>query len=253
MTAERRAASDGRRLLLVRAMLERMASNLHENTAIHGLIPQLIAPAVRSKDGHVREQGLFCLGLCCLLDAKLALDTFPLFLDQIQRAEGSIKLRATQVVFDCMLVHGIRYLCSRQAEAVGGGPEAETLAYSQIIGFLLGLLEDDDEAIQAVAAEGMAKLMLAGMVGDDEALRSLVLVYMSPESISNQEMRQCLSYFLPVYCFSSSNNQRKLQRVSQWEREVYFEYTRTKTDAHSLTGLGPSTSSAHRSLLRGGP
>lgn len=196
-------------------MLERMASNLHENTAIHGLIPQLIAPAVKSKDPLVREQGLFCLGLCCLLDAKLALDTFPLFLDQIQKAEGDIKLRATQIVFDLMLVHGIPYLSSRQAQAVGGGPEAERLAYSQIVAFLLGLLEDEEEGVQAVAAEGMAKLMLSGMVENDEALRSLVLVYMSPDTVSNQELRQCLSYFLPVYCFSSSVNQRKLQRVSR--------------------------------------
>lgn len=224
---ESKNASDNRRLLLVRAMLERMASNLHENTAIHGLIPQLIAPAVKSKDASVREQGLFCLGLCCLLDSKLALDTFPLFLDQIQRADGAVKLRATQVVFDQMLVHGIPYLSSRQAQAAGGGPEAAAMAYSQIIGFLLGLLEDDEEAIQAVAAEGIAKLMLSGMVDDDEALRSLVLVYMSPETQSNQEMRQCLSYFLPVYCFSSSTNQRRLQRVLlpvlQVLTEVYHE------------------------------
>lgn len=217
--AERKYQLDGRRLHLVRAMLERMASNLHENTAIHGLIPQLIAPAVRSRDASVREQGLFCLGLCCLLDSKLALDTFPLFLDQIQNALGDIKLRATQVVFDCLLVHGIPYLSSRQARAAGGGPEAESIAHSQIIGFLLGLLEDDDERVQAVAAEGTAKLMLSGMVKDDEALRSLVLVYMSPETVSNQEMRQCLSYFLPVYCFSSSTNQRRLQRVSRVDGE----------------------------------
>lgn len=227
VASERRAATDTRRLLMVRAMLERMASNLHENTAIHGLIPQLIAPAVKSKDARVREQGLSCLGLCCLLDSRLALDTFPLFLDQIQRGEGEIKLRATQIVFDQLLVHGIPYLSSRQAQAAGGGAEAMDMAYTQIVGFLLSLLEDDEEGVQAVAAEGMAKMMLAGMVEDDEALRSLVLVYMSPETVSNQEMRQCLSYFLPVYCFSSSTNQRRLQRVMipvlQVLTEVYNE------------------------------
>ncbi|CAO1626006.1 unnamed protein product [Parajaminaea phylloscopi] len=222
-----KAESDSRRLLLVRVMLERMASNLHENTAIHGLIPQLIAPAVRSKDAFVRQQGLICLGLCCLLDSALALDTFPLFLDQIQHADGDIKVRATQAVFDLLLVHGIPFLSSRQALAVGGGAEAAAMAYSQIVGFLLSLLEDDQEAVQASAAEGIAKLMLAGMVEDDEALRSLVLVYMSPEMTSNQEMRQCLNYFLPVYCYTSTTNQRRLQRVVvpvlQVLAEVYNE------------------------------
>ena len=167
---------------------------------------------------------------------------FASFLDQIQRADGVIKLKAAQVVFDAMLVHGIPYLSSRQALAAGGGPEAEQLAYSQITGFLLGLLEDDDESIQAVAAEGMAKLMLAGMVDDDEALRSLVLVYMSPETVANQEMRQCLSYFLPVYCLSSSANQRKMQRVMipilQVLTEVYNEIAASE-DASASTMLTP--------------
>lgn len=66
--AVQQAVIDARRLIIVREMLERVVGALQENTALHGLIPQLIAPAVRSKDALVREQGLICLGLCCLLD-----------------------------------------------------------------------------------------------------------------------------------------------------------------------------------------
>lgn len=209
-----------RRLIIVRAMLERVVGALQENTAFHGLIPQLIAPAVRSKDAPVRELGLVCLGLCCLLDRNLALNSFPLFIDQIQRADGQIKLRAVQAVFDLLINHTIPYLCSRN-------PAGEEMARRQIISYLLSLLEDDDPAIQSAACEGMAKLMLTGMVEDDEALKSLVLIYMSPETMENQELRQCLSYFLPVYCGSSSWNQRRLQRVFvsvlQVLTEVYEE------------------------------
>ncbi|SPO20133.1 related to Condensin complex subunit 3 [Ustilago trichophora] len=213
-------AIEHRRLTIVRAMLERVVGALQENTAFHGLIPQLIAPAVRSKDAPVRELGLMCLALCCLLDRKLALDSFPLFIDQVQRADGQIKLRAVQAVFDLLINHGIPYLCSRN-------PAGEEMAKRQIISYLLSLLEDDDPTIQSIACEGMAKLMLTGMVDDDEALKSLVLIYMSPETVENQELRQCLSYFLPVYCGSSSWNQRRLQRVFvsvlQVLTEVYEE------------------------------
>ncbi|KAJ1031134.1 hypothetical protein NDA18_002353 [Ustilago nuda] len=213
-------ALEHRRLTIVRAMLERVVGALQENTAFHGLIPQLIAPAVRSKDGTVRELGLTCLTLCCLLDRKLALDSFPLFIDQVQRAEGTIKLRAVQAVFDLLINHTIPYLCSRN-------PAGEEMAKRQIISYLLSLLEDDEPAVQSAACEGMAKLMLTGMVEDDEALKSLVLIYMSPETMENQELRQCLSYFLPVYCGSSSWNQRRLQRVFisvlQVLTEVYEE------------------------------
>lgn len=213
-------ALEHRRLVVVRAMLERVVGALQENTAFHGLIPQLIAPAVRSKDAMVRELGLVCLALCCLLDRKLALDSFPLFIDQVQRAEGSIKLRAVQAVFDLLINHTIPYLCSRN-------PAGEEMAKRQIISYLLSLLEDDEPSVQSAACEGMAKLMLTGMVEDDEALKSLVLIYMSPETMENQELRQCLSYFLPVYCGSSSWNQRRLQRVFvsvlQVLTEVYEE------------------------------
>ncbi|KIS72037.1 condensin subunit YCG1 [Mycosarcoma maydis] len=212
--------TEHRCLTIVRAMLERVVGALHENTAFHGLIPQLIAPAVRSKDAPVRELGLVCLALCCLLDRKLALDSFPLFIDQVQRADGQIKMRAVQAVFDLLINHTIPYLCSRN-------PAGEEMAKLQIISYLLSLLEDEDAAVQSAACEGMAKLMLTGMVDDDEALKSLVLIYMSPETVDNQELRQCLSYFLPVYCGSSSRNQRCLQRVFvsilQVLTEVYEE------------------------------
>jgi len=36
---------------------------------------------------------------------------------------------------------------------------------------------------------------------------------MSPYTAENQELRQCLSYFFPVYCYSSSTNQRRMQQI----------------------------------------
>lgn len=46
-----------------------------------------------------------------------------------------------------------------------------------------------------------------------QVLKALVLVYFSPETSGNQQLRQCLSYFFPVYCYSSPANQRRLQSV----------------------------------------
>jgi hypothetical protein len=39
-----------------------------------------------------------------------------------------------------------------------------------------------------------------------------VIRYSVPET-SNQELRQCLTYFFPVYCISSSTNQRRMSEV----------------------------------------
>lgn len=67
--------------------------------------------------------------------------------------------------------------------------------------------------MQAVACEGAAKLMLAGMISDAAVLQSLVLLYFSPESADNQALRQCLTYFIPVYCYSSPDHQRRMLSV----------------------------------------
>lgn len=44
---------------------------------LHGLVAELIVPAVKTKDFDVRAQGLICLGLCCLLDKVTRLDRLP--------------------------------------------------------------------------------------------------------------------------------------------------------------------------------
>ncbi len=231
-----------RRLLLVRCMLERVSGALQENTAVHGLLPQLIVPAVRSKDAVIREQGLVCLGLCCLLDKGLALDTFPLFVDQMQRGTDRVKLAAVQLVFDLIVVHGLHYLVSRNVpETAADMDKAERQAELQKAGstlltFLLALLEDEDERIQACAAQGFAKLMLSGTVPLDaeEVLKSIVLVYMSPETAENQELRQCLSYFLPAYCYSSPTNQRRLRNVWMETLAVLMEVFEDKDEEQEM-------------------
>jgi condensin complex subunit 3 len=212
--AEQQASIDIRRLSIIGGMLERIiVGGAQENVAMHGLVAQLILPAVRSKDATVRTRGLRCLGLFGILDPALALSTFPTFLEQTNRSSGSIRQTSFEVIFDLLLTHGITFLCQAQIEQAGGDQAAIEHANNEILGFLLGLLEDDDYKVQSIAAEGMAKLMLSGIVNHDEAIRCLTLVYMSPETSDNQELRQCLSYFLPIYCFSSAANQRRLQRV----------------------------------------
>lgn len=42
--------------------------SLADNPSMTGLVHELIVPSVKSKEPLIREQGLMCLGLCCLLD-----------------------------------------------------------------------------------------------------------------------------------------------------------------------------------------
>ena len=43
---------------------------LQDNSAFHGLLPDLIIPAVRNtQEPALRDQGIIALGLCCMIDA----------------------------------------------------------------------------------------------------------------------------------------------------------------------------------------
>lgn len=49
--------------------------------------------------------------------------------------------------------------------------------------------------------------------GNHQLLKDLVLVYFAPETLDNLELRQCLSYFFPVFCYSRKENMRAMAGV----------------------------------------
>ena len=55
-------------LHIARCMLQNVEGNLQQNVHLVTTLNNLIVPAVRSHEAPVRERGLLCLGLCCLLD-----------------------------------------------------------------------------------------------------------------------------------------------------------------------------------------
>ncbi|KZT66150.1 hypothetical protein DAEQUDRAFT_730656 [Daedalea quercina L-15889] len=205
MTPEERARADTidlRCLSLCIGMLERVNGTFEENSTLEGILGELIIPAVKRKELPLRQKGLVSLGLCCLIARRMALNSFQLFLGQVQAAPEVLKTSVLHIVFDILMVH--------EGDFLGPG----SLHGERIVTFLLHLLEtEESDKVQALLCMGIAKLMLAGMITDEEVLRSLVLMYISPETADNQELRQCLAYFFPVYCYSSTQNQRRMQQI----------------------------------------
>ncbi|WVQ85926.1 hypothetical protein IAT38_008094 [Cryptococcus sp. DSM 104549] len=198
------ALIDLRCLLICISLLERVNSSLQENSVFHGLLPDLIIPSVRNKEEPaLREVGLVCLGLCCMIDASKATDSFGLFLHQLTSpdVDDELKVKVCKVVFDLFMVHDIDKLVSK------------TLQADKVVGLVAHCLNSDVPEVQAVAAEGVAKLMLAGMIKDEGILKTLVLLYFDPDTTDNQPLRQCLTYFLPVYCYSAPENQRRMLSI----------------------------------------
>ncbi|EEB90234.1 hypothetical protein MPER_11581 [Moniliophthora perniciosa FA553] len=84
----------------------------------------------------------------------------------------------------------------------------------QIVSFVLQMLEtEESNQVQSVLCVGICKLLLSGQVTDTRVLASLILTYVSPATADNAELRQCLSYFFPLYCYSAPENQRRMQSI----------------------------------------
>ncbi|KAL7417587.1 nuclear condensing complex subunit [Mrakia frigida] len=198
---QRKAIVDNRALMVLKALLERVNGSLQENSVLDGLVPDLIVPAVRSKVPELREQAIVCLGLISLIDKKTATSTFGLFLSQAQKTDGRLKVQVLQIIFDLLMIYDWRDLVPLPNPA-------------NLIDLLVFHLEQADEDLAlAVVVEGSAKLMLAGMVTDPVLLTQLVLQFIFPETADIAPLRQCLGYFLPVYCFSSPVNQRRMKDI----------------------------------------
>lgn len=61
------------------------------------------------------------------------------------------------------------------------------------------------------------------------------MAYVSPLTADNQELRQCLSYFLPIYSYSSAANQRRMQSVRHKQRVSEASAVLTSTVQVALT------------------
>ncbi|KDE08656.1 hypothetical protein MVLG_01115 [Microbotryum lychnidis-dioicae p1A1 Lamole] len=219
----RRKQLDLRCLVIVKALLERVMGALQENSMLHGLVTELVVPAIKQKDQEVRSSGLVCLGLISLLDKPTAVDSFELLARQSQDTEGELRVKILQTLFDLLVLHGINLGADR-----GFGADV-------ILGFLMSSLEQEEPEAEATCVIGVCKLMLSNLVTDEVILSRLVLLYFASETIDNQKLRQCLSYFFPVYAYSNPANQRRVSKVFlptlALLKDVYDELGTTERNA----------------------
>ncbi|KAF8636938.1 hypothetical protein AX17_003189 [Amanita inopinata Kibby_2008] len=207
LTPEERAHADEidlRCLSICIGMLERVNGRLEDNSTLNGVLMDLIIPSVQRKEAVFKEKGLVSLGLCCLIARELALKSFSFFFNQaVASLPEELKINVLEVVFDMLMVHEHDFL-----QGQGETPQ-------MITDKLIARLNDEtSDKVKALLAIGISKLVLCGMITDIKAIKKLIVTYLSPETASNQELRQCLTFFFPVYCYSSTENQRRIREIS---------------------------------------
>ena len=131
------------------------------------------------------------------------------------RGHEAIRVEVLHILSDIFMTHGMGILTD------------EAIKQESIISVWTKAIKSEDEPeVAAAAAESLAKLMLTGVVTDDEILKVLVETYFNPASTQNDTLKQSLSYFFPVYCHSVPENQYRMARVCRPQMWLIIDHRR---------------------------
>lgn len=80
--------------------------------------------------------------------------------------------------------------------------------------FSKGLKSSGNALVQQEAVSAYCKLLLIGVMEDQDLLQQAVLAYFDASLTDNEGAQQALSYTLPVFCYSKGENMRCMAQVA---------------------------------------
>ncbi|EME43082.1 hypothetical protein DOTSEDRAFT_173713 [Dothistroma septosporum NZE10] len=192
-------------------MLQNVQCDLEENVHLVTMLNNLVVPAVRSQEAPIRERGLLCLGLCCLLGKNLAQENLTLFLHCFAKGHPELQAIALQIITDILITHPT--LLSDDTTTLNDQSESQNEYMRPLVKAFKSSLKSDHPEVQATGATALAKAMLSRLITDTDLLKALVVAYFDPDNQNNPQFRQTLTYFLPVYCHSRAENAMRMVEV----------------------------------------
>ncbi|KAF1314522.1 Condensin complex subunit 3, partial [Globisporangium splendens] len=235
-------------LEIVAQLLKLTGSTLRDPT-IAGM-GRYILPAIESEVPAVREAGMECLGLFCLLDKQVAERQLIVFWRALnnEEEERDVKLNCLKAIFDMLFSFANlqpKVVVPKKPENEEGmedGDEPPTEVSMELLpldSVLLGLaqlLHVEDLDVQSTIVEGFGKLFLLNRIKNVAVLGLLLETYFSPHLQHVQLMSehgfqsrslQLLSIFFPAFVRSSTLNcslmeEASIHLVQKWMEKEEF-------------------------------
>ncbi|KAJ9232750.1 hypothetical protein DTO169E5_7310 [Paecilomyces variotii] len=216
-------------LHIAQCMLQNVEGNLQKNMHLVTMLNNLVVPAVRSHEAPIRERGLECLGLCCLLDKTLAEENMILFIHCYSKGHEALQVTALQILSDMLTTHPTLLLPVAQPD--GDTVSPPVFQKSLLKAFSRALKANSPASVQTSAATALSKLLLTNTFSPsgpnippaikelnesaiETLLQSLVVSFFHPRTRENPALRQALAYFFPVYCHSRLANTEHMRRIA---------------------------------------
>ncbi|PGH20120.1 hypothetical protein AJ80_03688 [Polytolypa hystricis UAMH7299] len=217
-------------LYIAQCMLQNVEGNLQDNMHLVTMLNNLVVPAVRSHEAPIRERGLECLGLCCLLDKTLAEENMVLFIHCYSKGHEALQETAIRILADILAAHPTLLLpvpSQNEGNSVVPPPFHKPLLKV----FAKALKTTVPAEVQTAAVTALSKLLLTNTLSPsgptvppsirdlnensiDTLLQALLLSYFHPRTRSNLALRQALTYFFPVYCHSRLSNAHHMRKIA---------------------------------------
>jgi condensin complex subunit 3 len=169
-------------LHIAQCMLQNVAGNMQSNLDLRTMFDNLVIPAVRSHEALIREKGVRCLGLCCLLEPKLADENMKLFTHLLKKGHDTLQVMALQILCDILLARGPPLPNTASADGEPASPntsgEGETTnsastngqLTSQLAPFIKALSAMFTDEVRLTSTTSLCKLMLCGFYNGNEQL-----------------------------------------------------------------------------------
>lgn len=216
-------------LHIAQCMLQNVEGSLQANMNLVTMLNNLVVPAVRSHEAPIRERGLECLGLCCLLDKTLAEENMTLFIHCYSKGHEALQVTAIQILCDMLTTHPSLLAPVSQPDGETVAPPVFQKPLLKV--FARALKSNSPNSVQSAAATALSKLLLTSAFTPSGAnipqaiqeynqnaietlLQSLVTSFFHPRTRENPALRQALAYFFPVYCHSRVSNTEHMRKIA---------------------------------------
>ncbi|PCG90683.1 Armadillo-like helical [Penicillium occitanis (nom. inval.)] len=216
-------------LHIAQCMLQNVEGNLQQNMHLVTMLNNLVVPAVRSHEAPIRERGLECLGLCCLLDKTLAEENMTLFIHCFTKGHEALQVTAIHILADMLTAHPALLLPVVQADSETMTPPPYQRNIYKV--FAKALKSTSPADVQSAAAVALSKMLLVNIftpsgpnipqaIKDlnessvEALLQSLIVSFFHPRTRENPVLRQALTYFFPVFCHSRLANTQRMRKIA---------------------------------------
>ncbi|KOC59737.1 Condensin complex subunit 3 [Habropoda laboriosa] len=184
---------------------------------------QIALDSLDHSDDRVHILAVKAVSICCILDKELAKQhIMTLFLQfSLEQENVEIWIVALKGIFDLLLLYGLEYFDiveNTQENTTNKGEKSRTKLYNNtdsdisltsvnkthtegcnFIKILAGLLDNTNQELRTVAAEGLCKLLLNQRISNSSLLSRLIILCYNPVNDNDFYLRQCLSGFFDNY------------------------------------------------------